>query len=437
MKSNPFRLLLISCALLATGLGAPAAWAQSSIEASWSGFATLGYTRSDSAYAYQRFIHEDGSFKRDSLVAGQLDLRLSPQWSATVQAKLAAKEDADEGVGLRTTWAFLAWRPSDDWLVRAGKVRVPLYLHSESLDVGVAQDVARQPHEMYSVSPTNDFTGLFVTRSFGAGETETSLDVYSGQARATARFWYRDGMAPYVPSGAAFETVKVRLTGLALTVRGTELTWRLGLHTTSTSRTDGGAVVVRFPHVDIGPGLGYWKVDASMPGPAIETTVRIRNRAFTAGADWWITDTWRVTAEFVRMRQRDTEMGSDSRAGYLAVFKRFGAFTPYASLARQRSSDGLLEWQRRLTEERLPDFIPGAAQTNAAQRLAGESLYAFDQRSTALGVSYALSSTAKLKAEWMRTRVGAVSNHFDTPQDRSGTRGLRVDTLSANVSVAF
>jgi hypothetical protein len=434
MRNRLRHLVLAACVTLAA---APPAWAEPGVEATWSGFATLGYARSNSDFTYQRFIDRDGTFKRDSLVAGQLDLRLNPQWSATLQMKVAPADDDDRKWSVDPAWAFVAWRPDNDWLVRAGKARVPLYLHSESLDVGLSHDMLRLPHEMYSISPTNDFTGLFVTHSFGAGEREYSVDAYSGQARATARFWLRDGLPPYMQPGASFHTVKVRITGLALTARDAQLTWRLGLHSTSEKRVDGNDLPVRFPRVDLGPGVGYWKVDESMYGPPIETTRSIRNLAFTAGAEWQIDDTWRVASEFVRMRQLDTELGSDSKAGYVALFKRIGSFTPYVSLARQRSSDGVLEWHRRLTEDRLPDMVEGAAQLNAAQRVAGETLYAFDQRSVAIGVSYAWSATARIKAEWMRTHVGATSNHFDTPAGQAGSGGLRVNTLSANVSVAF
>jgi hypothetical protein len=424
-------------ALTATlALAMPATTAHA-VEATWSGLATLGWAQSDSDYTYQRFINRDGRWKRDSLLAGQLDLRLSPQWSATVQGKLAACEAKDAGLCGRASWAFLAWRPNNDWLVRLGKVRLPLYLYSESLDVGVATDMARLPHEMYSIAPTNDFKGLMVTRNFTWGERELTLEGYAGNADATARLWIRDGAPPVLPAGPLFRTVHVNVRGLVLTARDSTLTWRLGVMQATTQRSDGEALPVRYPHVDIGPGLGYWKVDGSMPGPDIEKVPRIRNVALTAGADWAFAPDWRLAGEYVRMLMRDTELGSDSNAGYVALFRRMGAFTPYVSLARQRSADGVLDWHERLTTPTLPAFIPGAAQINGAQRVAGESGYAFDQRSVAVGVSYALSPTAKLKGEWMQTKVGRASGHFDVPPGQADAQGLKVHTLSVNVSVAF
>jgi hypothetical protein len=413
--------------------GAPAL----AVDAAWSGFATLGYARSDSPYTYQRFINEDGTLRRDSLIAGQLDLNLAPQWSATVQAKLAPAEDSDTAWRAQAAWAFVGWRPNNDWLVRVGKLRLPLYLYSESLDVGVSNDMARLPHEVYSISPTNDFSGLFVTRNFTVGEREFSVDGYGGQADTTARFWTRDGLPPVVPAGPMLRDVRIKVAGLVLTARDSDLTWRLGLQATDTRLSNGQGFPVRYPRVDLGPGLGFWKVDDALPGPAMSRADRIRNVVLTGGAEWQIGQGWRVAGELVRTLQRDTELGSDSLAGYLAVFKRVGAFTPYVSVARQQSSAGVREWYERLTSSSLPAQIPGAGQINAAQRIAAESLYAFDQRSLALGTSYALSPTAKIKAEWMRTRVGAMSTHFDTPPGQPDLRNQRVDSVSVNVSVAF
>lgn len=178
-------------------------------------------------------------------------------------------------------------------------------------------------------------------------------------------------------------------------------------------------------------------MDASLTGPGIATVDRIRNLIITAGAEWQVGAGWRLAGEAVRIQQRDTELGSDSRAGYLALFKRIGAHTPYMSVARQRSSDGVLQWRAELTGAGLPAAVPGAAQINALQRIAGGSMYAFDQRAMALGVSYAPSPTAKLKAEWMRTRVGAASAHFDPPPGMPDAKDLSVNTLTVNFNVAF
>lgn len=421
-------------ALLCSALACAPALA---VEAVWSGFATLGYAQSDSPYTYQSSIDEGGTWRRDTRVAGQLDLRLAPQWSATVQAQAAPAEDSDSRWQLHAAWAFVAWRPNNDWLLRAGRVRLPVYLYSESLDIGVASDMARMPHEMYSVLPSNNITGLDVTRSFVVGPYDLGVNVYTGGGRNTLRQWLRDGLPPVQPAGARFTSVDVRMTGVVLTARSDTLTWRLGAHRAHTEREDGRALPVRYPRVDLGPGLGYWQVDDALPGPGIERVGRIRNLVLTAGAEWQLGQGWRLVGEAVRIVQKDTELGSDSKAGYVALFKRIGAWTPYLSLGLQRSSDEVLNWRQRLHDARVPAALPGAAQINAAQRVAGDAVYAMDQRSLALGASYTLSPRAKVKAEWLHTRIGQASAHFDTPPGQPDPRETGVNTVSLNFAVAF
>ncbi len=421
-------------AALGASLWVPPALA---LDTSWSGFATLGYARSNSDYTYQRFIDRDGTIKADSVLGGQLDVRWSPQWSGTVQLRLAPADNHDSRWRVEPSWAFVAWRPNNDWLLRAGKLRVPLYFYSESLDVGVSHDLARLPNEMYSIAPTNDVYGAYVSRSFNAGERDVTVDAYAGKASGHARFWSRDGAPPAVQPGALFTEFDVKLIGTVLTVRDPALTWRVGLHFSDTKKSDGERIPTRFPRVTLAPGLGYYQVNDAIPGPGVQSVSSVQNLLLTGGAEWQLGGGWRVLGEFAKMHQFDTEVGSDSVAGYLAIFKRWGDFTPYVTVAGQRSSAELRGWARRLKTPGLPAQLPGAAAVNAAQRLSGESLYAFNQHSLALGLALAVTTSSKLKVEWMQTKVADGSNHFDTPPGKPDARGLKVNTLSVNYSIAF
>ena len=426
-----FRRFLIPILLAMTGLPALAQ------ELSWSGYGTIGYAQSNRDYAYQRSIDSGGTFERDSVFGIQADVRFTPQWSATVQAKLAPSLKSDQRWDLIPAWAFIAWRPSDDWLVRAGRMRIPLYLYSESLDLGVAHDMARLPAEMYSIAPSSDFDGLSLTKTWALGPRDLSLDLYSGSATIATRFWLRDGLPPQVPAGANFLDIKVRASGAVLTWRSQDSLVRAGLHRARTTRTDGGPFRVSYPFVAIAPGLGYYQTSAEMPGPGIPNVDSIRNALFTLGLEQGLGDGWRVAAEYVRNKQHDTEVGSDTHGGYLAVSRKLGPITPYVSLGQLRSTSTSLDWYRRLVGNTLPPMIPGSEQLNAAQRIAAETIYAVDQRSLAVGAAYAIGATQKLKFEWMRTRVGQVSRLVDTPPGSATPSGTDIDTWSINYSFSF
>lgn len=426
---SPRHLILGALALLSL----PAA-AQ---ELSWSAYGTIGYAASNRGFSYQRSINDDGTFDRDSVFGAQLDLRLNPRWSATLQLKAAQSLDHDSRWDLTPAWAFLAWRPSDDWLLRAGKLRVPLYLHSESLDVGVTHDMARLPAEMYSMSPSNDFYGLYATKTWPHGEGELSLDGYSGRIKTTARFWTRDGLPPVVNPGPRFLEVDVKVTGAVLTLRQPESTWRAAYLNAVARQGDGSLMARTYAFVDLGGGLGYYKVNDALPGPPLETTSSLTNHVVTLGVEQRFAQHWRVAAEFARNIQKKSEVGADTYGGYLALFRSIGPATPYVSYGLLRSNGVSRDWYRRLTETQLPAFIPGADQINASQRLAAEAIWALDQRALALGSSYSIDHHQKLKLEWMRTRIGQVSRLVDTPPGSATPRDVNIDTWSLSYSFSF
>ncbi|MBS0445728.1 MAG: hypothetical protein JSR59_07240 [Proteobacteria bacterium] len=402
----------------------------------WSAFGTIGWAQSNRPFAWQRSITEDGSFERDSVLGVQADLRLAPEWSATVQARLG--EDAKrDGVWTPTVaWAFVAWRPDNDWLLRAGKFRVPLLLFSETLDIGTAHDMARLPNDAYAMNPTSDFTGLYGTRTWQLGQREVAAEAYSGYANTAYRFWLQDGVPPQMPAGAYYSDVRAHASGLVATVRDTELTVRLGAHLVRVRLKDS-TTPRAYPFVDLGGGLGYWQVSNDLPGPGVEYLDRVSVRIFTAGFDWNIDGHWRLIAEGARFDQRDTEMGIGGKSGYLNLSRRIGAFTPYVTVSRVLSGASQREWAQRLRNTTLPPLVPGAAEINAAQKAAADALVTYDQSSLGLGVSWALRPNLRLKGEWMRTHIGSATGSASLLPGMAYPSHSNVDVTSLNLSFDF
>lgn len=423
------RMALATCAaglLLATSQGVQA------VEWSASGFGTLGYNVSDQPYNYQRFVDDDGTFKRDTVLGGQLDLQLSSEWSATVQAKLAPSAHNDEDWSLTASWAFVSWRPNNDWLVRLGKQRVPMFLNSENLDVGQTYDFARLPFEMYGLSPTNDFKGLYVSRNWLPDAGELTLDLFTGETDLTSRAHLRD-------QGAVFMPVHTAVRGAVLTLKQDKATWRLGLHHTVTSRRDGQDLPSHYPYVSAG---GYYRVSNDMFGTEpVGYTRYIVNDIITLGADLEVAPQWRLVSELVRNIQQRTENGSNTAGGYVALLHKIDGFTPYVSYARLRSMGVSVRAADQLNAAQLPFGVPlpedQRQALNASQRLASDAILSYDQDTFAIGSSYALTAQSKLKAEWSRTRIGNRSATVDSPPGEDVVRRQRINVLSLNYSFVF
>lgn len=428
------RWLRFSClSLLACTLTCQA-WAA---DYSISGFGTLGYARSDKPYNYQRFINEGGTLRRDSVAGVQLDARFTETVGATVQLLAAPATDSDSKTDASVAWAFVSLRPTNDWLFRAGKQRIPLYLFSQSYSVGVTFPFARLPTEMYSISPSNEFTGLSASKSWEISGGDLTLDGYWGVSDLDVRFWIRDGIPMVQSPGSQFRKIGVDGGGLAISFRRQDNVLRAGLGKVIVDeRHSSNAYPVTYPYVSLFPGIGYYQVNSSLPGPGIPVIDQYGYRTFTLGADLDIGSGFRAIGEFARSYVSDTLFSTQSTRGYLALLRPINKWTPYISYAFLHSEANVLALQRAVNDTTVPGFIPGAAQINLAQRAGADSLLAFDQRSLAIGTSYSLSATSKIKAELMHVRIGQVSSLVDAPPG-SNIRNQGINVISVSYSVVF
>lgn len=428
------RWLRFSClSLLACTLTCQA-WAA---DYSISGFGTLGYARSDKPYNYQRFINEGGTLRRDSVAGVQLDARFTETVGATVQLLAAPATDSDSKTDASVAWAFVSLRPTNDLLFRAGKQRIPLYLFSQSYSVGVTFPFARLPTEMYSISPSNEFTGLSASKSWEISGGDLTLDGYWGVSDLDVRFWIRDGIPMVQSPGSQFRKIGVDGGGLAISFRRQDNVLRAGLGKVIVDeRHSSNAYPVTYPYVSLFPGIGYYQVNSSLPGPGIPVIDQYGYRTFTLGADLDIGSGFRAIGEFARSYVSDTLFSTQSTRGYLALLRPINKWTPYISYAFLHSEANVLALQRAVNDTTVPGFIPGAAQINLAQRAGADSLLAFDQRSLAIGTSYSLSATSKIKAELMHVRIGQVSSLVDAPPG-SNIRNQGINVISVSYSVVF
>ena len=253
-------------------------------EFSTSGFGTLGYARSDRAYTYQRFIDDRGTLQRDSVAGLQVDARFDHGLGATVQVKAAARTDRDTGYEASIAWAFVSYRPSNDWLFRVGKQRIPLYLYSENYDVGASYDFARLPTEMYSITPSNDFVGASFGRVWKGSGGEWALDGYAGRSDTHYRFWLRDGVPGVIGAGPVIGDLSVKGIGLLLTHRTEQRSLRVGVHRAHAAAKQ--PFPATYPFVAVAPGVGYFQTSPALPGPGIAFNDQVVNTVLTFGAEW-------------------------------------------------------------------------------------------------------------------------------------------------------
>lgn len=405
---------------------------------SLSGFGTLGFAKSDKPYRYQRFVDEDGTFRRDSVAGVQVDAKLTSSVGATVQLLASPATDNDRQYDATVAWAFVSWRPNNDWLIRAGRQRIPLYLHSQNHDVGVTYAFLRLPTEMYSISPGNEFNGISVSSSWSFPRGDLTVDGWLGTTNVSGRFWFRDGVPQIQSPGPSFRAISLTGKGLVFTFRAEQDTYRLGLLGSTGRQRNGTPLPTTYPYVSLLPGAGYFQVDNSLPGPGIVGIKNIKNSVATFGADLALGNGYQVTGEYARtfVNNPIVKIANGSDRGYLSILRRMGKWTPYVTYAFLRTDSDQRELYSRVNENTVPSAIPGAAVLNSSQRAGADAILTYDQHSWAIGTSYALSPTSKVKAEWMRVRIGQMSSLVDAPPG-SNIRNQSINVFSLSYSVVF
>jgi hypothetical protein len=417
--------------LLACAAGPSCAGADFSL----SGFATLGYAISDEPFAYLRYIDDQGTFKADSLAGVQLEARFDRSWSATVQGVVSAPRTRDYGYEAKIRWAFVSYRPANEWLFRAGRLRPPVLLNTQNAEVGVTYVQARLPAEVYSLSPVYDVDGAALTRTWTAGDADVSLDAYWGRTKLKFRLPALDeagasaspGSTPLVNPGQFFPE-KVTLAGVVLSGTTPDLLLRAGLHY-AIARADS--------DLQFAEDVAVTTVPAPVPlGGTVYVPVgtgKLDVVVLTLGADWH-RDGWRVTGEYGRRSPKHSVFGIDSWGAYVTVAHDFGRWTPYVTQARLLSDPGSRTLAARiegtpvpLLAQGPPYFLPATYHRDRAH-----GLVVFDQLSTMLGAAYHLSATSAVKVEWMSTRVGAASALVD-----GDVHDQRFNVFSLSYSTTF
>lgn len=415
MKIGLFPLLVL---MLPCSVGA--------VDLTWSGFGTAGYALSDKPYKYQRFIDDQGTFKRDSILGAQLDLKFNPEWGATVQARLAPSDKSDDSWAATMSWAFVSWRPRDDWLIRVGKLRLPLMLNTENRDVGATYEFARLPIEVYSIAPTTDVVGLSISKTWLTGRFDWTLEGYTGEMKTYWRYYQREGGIPAQNPGAYFVELDVKSSGLVLTARDIDNVFRIGVHEVEASRV-GETSHADIPYRPLAPGIGFYDIEGARRIDKMIIPVQ------TLGASVLLPADFRVTGEYARIKVDSSSQGLTRWGAYLAVSRQFGDWTPYVYYARMKSPDSVLERYKAINANTVPPLPPpyDATRINQSQKLAADILSPYDQWTAALGTSYRLTPTSVLKAEWSHTRSGVVSSFIDAPSGSdSGNRQINVFSLS-------
>lgn len=117
---------------------------------------------------------EDFTFD-NNLLGLQVTGTVSEKVTATAQLIARSADDYQ----VNSEWAYLTWQASDTVKVRAGRLRIPLYMYSDFIDVGYSYAWVTPPPEVY-FSPFNNVDGVDIYVSNTLGIFDATLQAYVG-----------------------------------------------------------------------------------------------------------------------------------------------------------------------------------------------------------------------------------------------------------------
>jgi hypothetical protein len=339
------------------------------------GFGTFAYTRGSlgdpgfrNLASQEHGADSQGSVKADSRFGLRLDTRDADPFAFTLQG--IVKEGADNNVRAELDWAYVRYRFAEGTRLRVGRIRMPYYMRSDSLDVNYAQPWLRLPPDVYSLLVTQNVDGADLVYERPVGELTLTLQPAAG-------------VSPWTQIGSGYR-LRIKPAGISAT---------LGTVDTMARVSAGGARMTLDSDaltaaLDALAAAGYGAVAESYRMD--DGRLRYLNLGFHHEASRWF-----VTAEMMRLRF-DKDTVPDTTGWYVGAGARHREFTCYAIASSLRTSG-------RRTEDRLP---PGLAPVKDALDLLLFDGYR-DQSTLSAGVRWDVASRGAVKFQLDRVRVPA------------------------------
>ena len=132
-------------------------------------------------------IDNKWSFKPDSNLAFQFKAKSEFGLSATAQVTAQAANSLDP----EFEWLYLSYAINDSLSFNAGRQRLPLYLHSDHLDVGYTYHWVRPPIDIYGGEGVSRYHGASLLYTTELANIETEIHLYAGNIKNDNSQQYR------------------------------------------------------------------------------------------------------------------------------------------------------------------------------------------------------------------------------------------------------
>lgn len=178
--------------LAACGVVAATAHAQDSLPITIAGFGTGALTKTNTDLAEFSRPSQASGVGKDARTGVDSDfgLQATAKWddrlSFTAQGLVRKHGESDQYTA-ELAWAFAKYKLSDDFSVRLGRIGLPIYMISDSRNIGYANTMLRPPTEVYQQVPLDNANGGDVIYQHSFGDTTVTAQFATGVAKDHSR----------------------------------------------------------------------------------------------------------------------------------------------------------------------------------------------------------------------------------------------------------
>lgn len=319
---------------LAICLASTSAFALEQGEALINGFGTVGVTHlggEDDGRSYGISGQTNDSWRGDQLskFGAQLTYGVTDTVGLTLQT--TAKAYGDEWKA-NLEWAYLSWQSTDNLMMRVGRLRTPVYMYSESIDVGFSYPWLRLPDEVYSQVQLSNYEGADIVYNLPLSFATLSFQLAGGIAKNRDYYIYDE----------EFDIDYDNVFGSSV----------------SLATNDFGTFRVGYVEADIDTDISGSFTDIfGNPGTATLLSLDKDKGKFTSIGYQYDNGTWLTANEWTsRVIENDGSNSTDSF--YLMGGRRFGDFLAHVTYAQLDEDEGRQSsWTLGLNYNILPTVV--------------------------------------------------------------------------------
>ncbi len=357
---------------------------------------------------YYDHISNVPSWSNDTILGLQTDYKIDDKSSMTAQLVSYGQQNFQ----VMNTWAYATFKPTNSWQFRIGRQRVPFYMLSEQLDVGMSYPWVRPPVEMYT-NPVNSYDGLSGKYQWMLGDVSGDIGALVGDAPSSSN-------SPYIPLGFIIKNIR----GVTFNIYDGNFTFHGGVNA--------GNVNLNLQD-DKTPGAMFQNLNSLLTAVGSPGVTDQLATYYNLGMIY-DDGSWLLMSEVSDLRYGSGTVVQDRFDGYVTLGYHMGSFMPNFTYSMTRTnSQGNSNRQSALQNINNNLYSPGMMALKSEQLAACQSGGSSPTQCIAQGINSLTGAEQSIGNQGMQERMYTLGVRWDmTPKMSAKLEWSYVTGLGTN-----